>query len=124
MSPVRREGSREYYAEDRADAALARYIDVIAGKWKLPRLKMDPDEFEESARAQAISEWIAANWPKGQEDPYACRHCRARYKPGDAADTLIPVGYGPRPHIWLHRACYDPYWAGVRLKALRATGFE
>ena len=91
---------------------------------RLPRLEMDPDEFEESARAQAIQNWIAAHWPKGPEDAYACRHCRARYERGDAADTLIPIGYGPRPHLWMHRACYDLYWADVRLRALRETGFE
>jgi hypothetical protein len=118
---MRREGSREYYAEDRDDAALARTIEVIGG-WRRPTLDMEPEAFEDCLRSTAVAGWIERHWPK-DEDALACRHCRARYKPEDH-NTLIPVGYGPRPKVWVHRECYDPYWAGVRLRALKATGFD
>ena len=90
---------------------------------KLAKLDMEPDEFVESARAAAISVWIERHWPTGREDPNACRHCRARYEPKEPT-SLIPVGYGKRPKLWVHWACYAPYWAEVRLRALRETGWD
>jgi hypothetical protein len=93
----------------------------VIGGWRLARLDMEPEEFEESYRASMISAWIESHWPK-DSDPYTCRHCRARHKSGEKKDGLIPVG--TRNHIWMHYECYDAYWAGIRLKALRATGFE
>lgn len=94
----------------------------MVGGWRKPHLGMEPDEFEASLISSLIAAWIERHWPK-DEDPNACRHCRARYKPGEP-NTLIPVGYGPRPKVWVHHACYDPYWAGVRLRALKVVGFS
>jgi hypothetical protein len=91
---------------------------------KLPRLDMEPDEFIEAERRRAISAWIERHWPKDKEGgSYGslCRHCGAKAEP---PTHLIPVGYGQRPKLWMHWACYGPYWAGVRLRALRETGWD
>lgn len=91
---------------------------------KIAKLDMEPDEFIESARAQAIARWIERWWPTGPEDSNACRYCRVRYKTTTEVTGLIPVGYGKRPKLWMHWACYGPYWAGERLRALRETGWD
>jgi hypothetical protein len=105
----------EYRAEDRADAEQARQI---AALWRLPRLEMGWAEFIAAARRQAINTWIERHWPRDQQDQNACRHCKANGKD----EVLVP--HGVKNHVWLHRACSDPYWAGIRLRALEATGWH
>jgi hypothetical protein len=64
------------------------------------------------------SRWIVEHWPK-VTDHTTCRHCGAK------DDNLIPMGYGPRPMIWLHRdPCFNEFRAVLRAKARRALGFE
>jgi hypothetical protein len=111
-------GMSEYRAESFADAAFA---GKIAALWLLPRLDMDRDQFIAASRRQAINAWIERHWPR-DADTGLCRHCQRRVALSAKAETLIP--FGVRNHIWLHRECSDPYWAGIRLRALEATGWH
>jgi hypothetical protein len=67
------------------------------------------------ATAEIIDVWIKANWPT-EIDASVCRHCRRK------ADHLIPLGYGMRPRIWVHRECADPFRAELRRRAIVALG--
>jgi hypothetical protein len=103
---------REYRAEDRADAAQAKAIMAMQ-----PRLEAEPDLFAADFRERAINAWIEANWPT-KVDGTICRHCN-----GPDDQTLIPIGYGKRPKIWLHHRCSDMWRGWLRGKAATATGF-
>jgi hypothetical protein len=111
-------GMSEYRAEDKADAAFA---GKIAALWLLPRLDMDRHLFIVASRRQAINAWIERHWPR-DADAGLCRHCKRRVALSAKAETLIP--FGVKNHIWLHRECSDLYWAGIRLRALEATGWH
>jgi hypothetical protein len=74
---------------------------------------LSPDQL----RKHMISAWIDANWPTVFNET-VCRHCGL---PEDK--TSIPLGYGPRPKIWIHHACADPFRAAVHARACAALGF-
>jgi hypothetical protein len=64
-----------------------------------------------------INAWIERNWPKSTSDQM-CRYC------GQPTAALIPLGYGPRPKIWVHWQCSDPMRAKMRAAAIAALAKE
>jgi hypothetical protein len=76
-------------------------------------LELDPAE----VIGRMVSEWVEANWPT-VTDSSACRHC------GRGGENLIPLGYGARPRIWLHRECSDAWRVDLYRKTGIALGLE
>ena len=67
-------------------------------------------------RRRMVAAQIEANWPTDTDDS-VCRYC------GKRDENLIPIGYGSRPRVWVHRECWEPWREALHREAAVALGF-